>query len=199
MFDRVQKIVLGAVFISFLCICIKQAFAGCTDLASEGVDWVRCSFDNDSLNRINVSKSQLRSATFFRANLEDANLSGVQAHRAKFVSAKLKNAILDGGNFMESDFTNADLEGVSLKNTDLRRARFFRANLKNADFTGAKTERADLTRADLSGATWVNGRKCSAGSIGRCDYEPVMQKTRQIPAESKPVEAEKKPATKAKS
>jgi uncharacterized protein YjbI with pentapeptide repeats len=197
MSDRIQKFVCGGVLVMLL--CVSQAFAECTTPPSEGVDWVRCSFDNDSLNRINISKSQLRSATFFRANLEGANLSEVQAHRTKFVSANLKNAMLDGGNFMESDFTSADLEGASLKNTDLRRVRFFRANLRNADFTGAKTERADLTRADLSGAIWVNGRKCAAGSIGRCDYVPETDKPREIPVESKSIEVEKKPLAQAKS
>jgi uncharacterized protein YjbI with pentapeptide repeats len=51
---------------------------------------------------------------------------------------------------------------------DLTRSTFFGANLENANLVGAVIDGATFSEAYLSGAIWINGRKCEAGSIGRC-------------------------------
>lgn len=146
------------------------AYAACTDVAQEGVDWKRCYFDGQDLHGANLTKAQLRDATFQRAELDGADFSEAHAYRAKFISTSLKEARFERANLQEADFTKADLTGASLKNADLRRAKLFHASLRGADLTGARLEGADFLGADLSLARWSDGKRiCVEGSIGQCN------------------------------
>jgi len=58
---------------------------------------------------------------------------------------------------------------------DLRGANLSGANLTFANLQGSNLMAArphQLRRANLSGATWIDGRKCKIGSIGKCVTKP---------------------------
>lgn len=61
------------------------------------------------------------------------------------------------------DLQGADLTGANLQHANLKYANLMRANLRQA-----KLEGADLTGVQLGGATWLDGRICAEGSVGRC-------------------------------
>ena len=42
-------------------------------------------------------------------------------------------------------------------------------NLFEADFTGSNITNANFEGANLNNTTWVDGKKCSLGSIGVCN------------------------------
>jgi len=116
---------------------------------------------------------------FFRANLENHNLSGQIFDGADFREANMRNAILEdvscepiivpktgqmwllflisGEPFLDeamkpADFSKADLTAANLKHAKLREARFHSAILRNANLSGANLANADLIEADLSNA-----------------------------------------------
>jgi uncharacterized protein YjbI with pentapeptide repeats len=71
------------------------------------------------------------------------------------------------------DLSNASFWGVRLVSVDLSGANLSRANLGRSDLTnanlkGANLSGANLEYANLSGATWVDGKICEDGSIGKC-------------------------------
>ena len=47
-------------------------------------------------------------------------------------------------------------------------ANFTNSNLFESDFTGANILNAVFEGANLNNATWINGKKCNLGSIGKC-------------------------------
>lgn len=146
------------------------ALAGCTDPPAPGVNWQRCNFDGLDLSQVELAGARLRDGSYFRTNLEGADLSGIEGYRAKFINAQMAGADLSGADLERVDFTKADLADASFEGADLRNARLTRANLRGANLTGAQTGGADFFRADLSGATWIDGERiCKDGSIGRCN------------------------------
>jgi uncharacterized protein YjbI with pentapeptide repeats len=136
--------------VAALSVGTGSALAGCTDPGEPGVNWQRCYFERQDLRDIRLNKAKLRDASFVRAVLTGADLSGVDAFRAKFISPKLAGAIFDGARLLEADFTKADLSKTSFRNTDLRRAKLFRVNLRGADLTGARMRGADFHYAELT-------------------------------------------------
>lgn len=80
--------------------------------------------------------------------LANRNLTGVDFTNASLRKASFGKSILVG-----ADFTNADLRGADLRGANLRNA-----SVVNVDWDGVQ----------LGGATWVDGRVCAAGSVGRC-------------------------------
>ena len=77
-------------------------------------------------------------------DLSQANLAGIDLYGANLKGANLSGANLKGTLFNDADLTGANLKGAS---TD-----------KETNFSGAK----------LSETTWVDGKKCKSGSMGRC-------------------------------
>lgn len=148
----------------------QAALAGCTDPATPEVNWRRCFHDGRPLVGVDLTKAQLRDATFQRSDLTRANLTGADAYRAKFVSATLPQVVFDGARLIEADFTRADLTAASLRGADLRNAKLVGADLRGADLTGARLEGTDLRNANLSMAVWLDGtRVCAEGSVGQCN------------------------------
>lgn len=62
----------------------------------------------------------------------------------------------------------ADLRGARLVKADLSGANLRYADLREANLTGADLSSADLAGARLDGTIWIDGRRCAAGSEGRC-------------------------------
>ena len=90
-----------------------------------------------------------------------------------FANQDLSGADLGGRKLKGANFANANLAGADLAGSDLRGANIVNVNLAQAQLQGANLKGANIVNtswagADLSGATWSDGRKCKAGSIGRC-------------------------------
>ena len=92
---------------------------------------------------------------FYKATLEEANLSGLDLRDISF-----KEAILDKANLQGSD-----LNGTDLRNASLNRAKLKSANLKDSRLQGAAlTEAEGMSMSDnLESAQWGN-TKCPDGT-----------------------------------
>lgn len=120
----------------------------------------------------NFSRARFGRFTLDFAKLNNADLTEARAADASFIDAQLTNAKLT-----RAAFVDVVLAGANLANADLTGASFIgtttlaKANLTNAVLLGASLPVLPnaLRGADLSGATWVDGTKCAAGSVGRCN------------------------------
>jgi uncharacterized protein YjbI with pentapeptide repeats len=147
-----------------------RAYADCTDAPGPTVDWQRCYQDGRDFAGADLSKAQLRDASFTRAILEKTNFAGADAFGAKFYSARMAGVSFEGARVAEADFSEADLTGAIFRKTDMRGAKLISANLHDADLSGANLRGADLFRAQLGGALWTDGKtRCAEGSVGQCN------------------------------
>jgi hypothetical protein len=106
---------------------------------------------------IDVSRTDLRSATFDRLKFERANLMESRLEHARFFGANLRGVVLIGAHLQHARFEDADLQKALLNEADLRSASFGDANLKGAFLPDANLSEAylggaDLTQAYLKGA-----------------------------------------------
>jgi uncharacterized protein YjbI with pentapeptide repeats len=82
------------------------------------------------------------------------DLSGADLYKADLSGANLVGANLSGGAYLyEANLSGADL---------------YRANLRGAILYGANLSGAYLSGADMSNATWTDGSRCKAESVGQC-------------------------------
>lgn len=133
----------------------------------------------DNVQRASVQGSRVNIAT--GGGTSEQSVSGrtrVATSRGAVSAQSYVNGEFDGG-----EFSNRNLTGVDFTNASLRNARFGKSLLVGADFTNADLRGADLRGANLrnasvvnvdwngvrlDGATWIDGRTCAAGSVGRC-------------------------------
>ena len=100
--------------------------------------------------------------------------TGCDRPRAALLAARLAGADLAFVNFEAAELGHADLRGARLVGARLRGAGLAYADLRGADLGHADLAGANLGRARLDGALlgatiWTDGRRCAAGSVGRCD------------------------------
>lgn len=150
--------------------------------AQLGARWLQVSGERPDFTEANLQGASLRSAEVWSADFTSVNARSAEFSRATFgsnvafVRADLTNASFADaqvGSFTDpdarTDFTDTDMRGARFNRANISSANFTRANLQGATFTNAQIEASVLfDDADLSGATWTNGEKCQAGSIGRC-------------------------------
>ncbi|HRE30762.1 MAG TPA: pentapeptide repeat-containing protein [Candidatus Berkiella sp.] len=96
-------------------------------------------------------------------NLEGAYLRNINLEKSRLANSNLRKTDLGGTNLKDTNakrvnFEKANLDRVNFTNADLHGANFYKASIKETIFTNA----------NLEGATWVNGERCLAGSIGEC-------------------------------
>jgi uncharacterized protein YjbI with pentapeptide repeats len=143
-----------------------------------------------SLGQSNLYLRDLRGAKFQHADLEGANLIGANLEMANLIGANLagadleeailRHANLEEANLERANLDRANLEKANLKGANLVEAHLTRSNLRDARLTDADLRDANLERAfihatkiegaNLEHATWVNGKKCKEGSIGKCTH-----------------------------
>ena len=118
----------------------------------------------------------LRFASMFQANLEEAFLGGADLSGADLVVAVLNGAHLNGANLGGAFLRGANLGQADLRGADLTMAVLNGAHLNGANLNGANLSGAFLGGADLSGAflTGVGGgsapfwlRAASSGAVCR--------------------------------
>lgn len=94
-----------------------------------------------------------RAKSYVNAELDGQSFAGLKLAGHSFVNISARGA----------NFRGADLQGASFTNADLSEADFRQANLRGARFVNV-----DWDGANLTGATWITGKACGPGSIGRC-------------------------------
>ena len=148
--------------------------AGCDDAPSDGVDYSNCQFsEGQDLSRAYIPNSNLSfisliKVTFDKGVMMNSTLVHGNFAESSFVKTNLYEANLEGGNFEKANFTSANLTRVSLKGASLIETNFNNSNLFEADLTGANILNASFEGANLNNTIWVDGTKCSLGSVGKC-------------------------------
>ncbi|MGL4396386.1 MAG: pentapeptide repeat-containing protein [Hyphomicrobium sp.] len=143
---------------------LRSVRLNCGDLSefilTEDRAAARCStamgatFARADLQGARLSGADLRSAIFDHAGLEATDLSYAVLSGASFVSARLDTADMTGGIRVEgANFLLASLQGVDLTGAELSGADFSSANLQGALLSFARLNSALLRDADLEGAS----------------------------------------------
>ena len=107
---------MRARILGIICLLVsvsEPVLAECSDVPAPEVYWRRCFQDAQDLRDVNLAGAMLRDASFKRADLSGANLTGADARRAKFVSAVLHETRFDDANLAVADLTKAELRGAS--------------------------------------------------------------------------------------
>ncbi len=110
----------------------------------------RCDLSGCDLRGADLSPhrgASLGGLDFTRASLDRANLTGSNLRDCVLVEASLRDARLDGATCPGADLRRADFSGASLQKCSLRSAK-----CSGTDFRGANLTQADLDEADLRGA-----------------------------------------------
>ena len=118
--------------------------------------------------RMNGEGCDFRGRDWAGLNLKDANLRNARLDGSHLAGADLRYADLRGTSLRTADLGTAQLWGVNLEAADLRGAQLAGADLRYASLAGARVEGADFLGARLEHTTWVDGRPCAPGSVGRC-------------------------------
>ena len=83
------------------------------------------------------SNTDLKGATFYLTNLQDADFSGSDLQGASFFDAKLQDADLSNTNMKDVTMDSAILNGANLSNTILEGAFAYNAQFENVIIDGA--------------------------------------------------------------
>lgn len=134
-------------------IGLPPVATNCAGIARAQINWARCDKNGAWLKGAVLTGAVLRETRFNAANLYKANLE----------NANLSNSDLSFANLEQAKLNGANLRSANLSYTELRDA-----DLRYADLRGAKLDGASLIGARLDDATWIDGRKCVAISVGEC-------------------------------
>ncbi|MGF1503678.1 MAG: pentapeptide repeat-containing protein [Anaerolineae bacterium] len=127
-----------------------------------GVSFYRYDLNHANLREAVLAEAKLAGVNLFNANLHQADLRGANLTGAVLNSANLTNANLEGTYFIESDLRGADLRGAWMVG----------ARFGNADLYGAKLNDWQVIHAEvLCGAVMPNGARYDGRLRLRGDLE----------------------------
>ena len=162
--------------ILFLIFMISgEVNAACDDAPTDGVDYSNCQFsEGQDLSRAYIPNSNLSFISFIQVTFDkgvmmNSTLTNGNFVESSFIRTNLYEANLEGGIFEKANFSSANLTRVNFKGSSLIETNFTNSNLFEADLTGANILNATFEGANLNNATWIDGSKCSLGSIGKCN------------------------------
>jgi uncharacterized protein YjbI with pentapeptide repeats len=150
------------------------ANAGCDDAPTDGVDYSNCQFtEGQDLSSAYIPNSNLSFISFIKVTFDkgvmmNSTLANGNFVESSFIRTNLYEANLEGGIFEKANFSSANLTRVNFKGSSLIEANFSNSNLFEADLTGANILNANFEGANLNNTIWIDGIKCSLGSIGKC-------------------------------
>ncbi len=99
--------------------------------------WASADYGKQTLIGADFSNTDLKGATFYLTNLQDADLSGSDLEGASFFDAKLKNTNLSNTNLKEATLDSAIIDGANLNNAYLEDAFAFNTLFKNVSIIGS--------------------------------------------------------------
>ena len=148
--------------------------ASCDDAPTDGVDYSNCQFsEGQDLSRAYIPNSNLSFISFIKVTFDkgvmmNSTLANGNFVESSFIRTNLYEANLEGGIFEKANFSSANLTRVNFKGSSLIETNFSNSNLFEADLTGANILNANFEGANLNNTIWIDGMKCSLGSIGKC-------------------------------
>mgnify|MGYP000117805587 FL=1 len=148
--------------------------AGCDDAPTDGVDYSNCQFsEGQDLSRAYIPNSNLSFISFIKVTFDkgvmmNSTLANGNFVESSFIRTNLYEANLEGGIFEKANFSSANLTRVNFRGASLIETNFNNSNLFEADLTGANILNANFDGANLNNTIWIDGVKCSLGSISKC-------------------------------
>ncbi len=117
-------------------------------------------YGKQSLLGFDFSGSDLKGATFYLTDLQDADLSNCDLQGASLYGAKLKGTNLSNSNLREVTLDSANLDGTDLTNTNLEDSfaystQFNDVKIQGADFTNVYLPN-DILREFCNKAEGIN-------------------------------------------
>jgi len=121
---------------------------------TKGIEGDRAIVTKADLRAIDLEYADLRAAIFEGTDFSDGNLfsitfRGTNLRKASFARANVSWGVLRYADLTEADFSEADLRNTDIRETSLVRAKLSRANLNEVDLIAANLEGADLRQATL--------------------------------------------------
>ena len=154
-------------FISLIILIINLSFPTSSFAALD--------YGKQSLLGADFSGSDLKGATFYLTDLQDANLSNCDLQNATLYGAKLKDTDLSNSNLREVTLDSAVLDGTDLSNTNLEDSfaystQFENVKIEGADFTNVYLPN-DILRKFCEDASGTNPfTKRETRETLECDY-----------------------------
>ena len=141
-----MRFIILVIFISFI-LSPSKSFAA-------------LDYGKQSLLGADFSGSDLKGATFYLTDLQDANLSDCDLRNATLYGAKLKDTNLSNSNLKEVTLDSAVLDGTDLSNTNLEDSfaystQFENVMIQGADFTNVYLPK-DVLRKFCEEASGIN-------------------------------------------
>lgn len=129
-------------------------------LSSPSISFAALDYGKQSLLGADFSGSDLKGATFYLTDLQDANLSDCDLQNATLYGAKLKNTNLSNSNLREVTLDSAVLSGTDLSNSNLEDSfaystQFENVKIRGADFTNVFLPK-DVLREFCKNASGTN-------------------------------------------
>ena len=104
--------------------------------------------------RLDLRRSDLRGAFFWKTHIERARFSGANLEGANFYRANVEEASFVGANLKGAYFIGANLEGASFYRANVERVSFEWAHLEEVSFNNANMKEASLGGANVEGASF---------------------------------------------
>jgi len=149
---------------------------------------------NGSFPGTNFAGADLERTDFSETDLTASSFAGANLTKGKFNKVKFGATNFQGTNFEEvrvaeadapgSNFTGASFKRALFLNSNLAEGRFVNLSLKGADFSDSNLNKSVFEAVDfgdvrLVGATWIDGQRCTNGSVGFCITDSVVRTINQ--------------------
>lgn len=142
----------------------------CNDENLDGIDLSNTNLVDANFSRSSMKNTNLSGADLSTASLEKVDFSGANLTNANLSDAKLDNASLYGANLTNANLSGARLDNVNLCGTNLTNANLCGAKMRKANLSGANFTKANLSDAEME-STNIEGAKFDEANLSNTIYE----------------------------